>query len=111
MSERLTPIRESQLPPGNSLRGRIGLVVSGSFLAMVLLTTVVVFLFTFRAEVNAWRGRQVEIARAGADRVDIFIERVETSLQMLSLLDPQGLEDDRAKNEDFLDSIVSKKSP
>jgi PAS domain S-box-containing protein len=72
----------------HSLGGRVMSILGLALLSSMILFALSVFYFTYRTESEAWLGRQSEAARSAASTVSGFIQRVEDSLTILSIVDP-----------------------
>jgi PAS domain S-box-containing protein len=74
--------------PLNSLGGKVMSLLGATLLITLLAFSLSVFYFVNRAENAAWQGRQSETARNAAGTVSSFIRRVEDTLIILSVVEP-----------------------
>ncbi|MCE7858607.1 MAG: HAMP domain-containing protein [Chloroflexi bacterium CFX2] len=87
----------------DSVAGRVMAILGISLMSTLLLLLGIVFFFVYRTEENAWRGRQAEAARSAAGTVSGFIQRVQNSMTLMSILEPDQLVEDSVEIEDLLE--------
>jgi PAS domain S-box-containing protein len=75
----------------NSLGGKVMSVLGIALLSSMILFALSVFYFTYRTESESWQGRQSEAARNAAGTVSGLILRVQDSLTVLSIVEPDRL--------------------
>jgi PAS domain S-box-containing protein len=81
-------IKKKLLFPRNSLGNQVMSLLSVALLSTLIVFSLSVFYFVNRTENDAWQGRQSEAARNAAGTVSSFIQRVEDSLLVLSVVEP-----------------------
>jgi PAS domain S-box-containing protein len=74
--------------PLDSLGGQVMSLLGFTLLSTLILFSLSVFYFVNRTENAAWQGRQSEAARNAAGTVSGFIQRVEDTLIILSIVEP-----------------------
>lgn len=74
--------------PRNSLGGQVMSLLGFAQLSTLILFSLSVFFFVNRTENAAWQGRQAEAARNAAGTVSSFIQRVEDTLTVLGVVEP-----------------------
>lgn len=72
----------------NSLGRQVMLLLGVALLSTLVVFSLSVFYFVNRTEHEAWQGRQSEAARNAAGTVSGFLQRVEDSLRVLSIVEP-----------------------
>jgi PAS domain S-box-containing protein len=85
---RFCMIKKDRLFLRNSLGGQVMSLLSVALLSTLVIFSLSVFYFVNRAEKEAWQGRQSEAVRNAAGVVSSFIQRVEDSLLILSIVEP-----------------------
>jgi len=80
--------RKFRLISLHSLGGKIMSILGAALLSSMVLFALSVFYFTYRTESEAWRGRQAEAARNAAGTIGGFIQRVEDTLTILGIVEP-----------------------
>ena len=95
-----------------SLRRRLLALLAAVLLATLLIIGAGVYYFVFLTEREAWQGRQEEAARNAVQTVVTFIQRIEDSLTLVSLLDrdylaaePQVMRDLLQQNPALLEMV------
>jgi len=81
-------IKKERLFLRNSLGQQVMFLLSIALLSTLIVFSLSVFYFVNRTENEAWQGRQSEAARNAAGKVSSFIQRVEDSLLILSIVEP-----------------------
>ena len=76
-------------PP--SLRRSLIALLGGALALALLLMGMSVFRFISRTEEQAWRGRQEEASRRGAEKVGVFLQRATDFLALVGALDRAAL--------------------
>lgn len=81
-------VKKDRLFQSNSLGQQVMFLLSIALLSTLIIFSLSVFYFVNRTENEAWRGRQSEAARNAAGTVSSFIQRVDDSLLILSIVEP-----------------------
>jgi diguanylate cyclase (GGDEF)-like protein/PAS domain S-box-containing protein len=87
----------------NSLGGKVMSILAFALLASMFIFALSVFYFVNRTESEAWRGRQSEAARNAAGTMSNFIQRVEDSLIILGIVEPDHHAEDSGELRSLLD--------
>lgn len=87
----------------NSLGGKVMSLLGVALLASMFMFALSVFYFVNQTESESWRGRQAEAARNAAGTVSNFIQRVEDSLMVLGIVEPDQHVDDSDELNSLLD--------
>ena len=69
-----------------SLRYGLLALLGWAMLAMIIMTSAIVILFAYRAEKNAWQGRQQEAAIRAAETIGTFLNEIENQLILIDSL-------------------------
>ncbi len=104
MSSTTTPplIRSKLSAQGQSLQWRLASLLAWMLLVTLLVIGASVFLFISKNEQITWQGRQREAARYAGQAVASFIQRIQDTLSLVSLLERETLEADAQVMGDFL---------
>ncbi|GAB4471841.1 MAG: hypothetical protein Kow00124_09340 [Anaerolineae bacterium] len=76
-----------------SLRPRMMAMLGTAMAFLLLIISTTVFIYIYRAEQEAWRGRQQDAAFSSAKVITEFIERNREGLNLIAHLDPQLVAD------------------
>ena len=88
----------------HSLGSKVMTLLGIALLSSMIIFSLSVFYFVNRTESEAWRGRQAEAARSAVGTVSGFVSRVEDSLTVVSIVEPDYLVSDP----DELNALVGK---
>lgn len=88
----------------DSIGGRVMSILGVSLLVTLLSFLAIVFVFVYRTEETAWRGRQAEAARNAAGTVSSFIERIKSSMSLMSIMEPDQMVEDAVEIKALLDA-------
>lgn len=95
--------RKLRLISLRSLGGKVMTLLGIGLLSSMIIFSLSVFYFVNRTESEAWRGRQAEAARSAVGTVSGFVSRVEDSLTVVGILEPDYL----VKDSDELNALLS----
>ncbi len=96
-------LRKLRLISPRSLGGKVMTLLGIGLLSSMIIFSLSVFYFVNRTESEAWRGRQAEAARSAVGTVNGFVSRVEDSLSVVGILEPDYLVNDS----DELNALLS----